>query len=102
MESVKMEILVDQIPSNQMIKAHMATGLRRRIVSMMIAWIGLGALVGTINGMQVNGGAVGILAQVTAGMLVFVCMGTLLAFVGGKARGSIVGANCGLLVGVLS
>jgi hypothetical protein len=69
---------------------------------MVTAWVVLGAVLGTITGLHLGGGAIGLLSQVIAGIIVFSVLGLILALFTGRAKESLVGGTCGCVVGLMS
>ena len=69
---------------------------------MVTAWVVLGSVLGTITGLHLGGGAIGLLAHVIAGTLVFAVLGLILAPFSGRAKETLVGGACGCLVGLAS
>jgi hypothetical protein len=71
----------------------------RRVASMMLLWLGLGAFIGVLSAPP-NGGMIGFLAGALAGMIVLPAVGALFGLLGGRWREALVGAACGLVSGV--
>ncbi len=69
---------------------------------MVSAWVVLGGVLGTITGLHVGGGAIGLVSHVIAGTIVLGVLGLILAPFSGRAKESLVGGLCGCLVGLAS
>jgi hypothetical protein len=65
---------------------------------MVLVWLLLGALVGP-GCAPPDSGVVGIISGILAGLLVLPFLGVPLGLLGGRARESLLGGVCGLLVG---
>jgi hypothetical protein len=74
-------------------------GWGRRVTSMVILWLGLGALVGVLSA-PIDGGIIGFVSGALAGMIVLPVIGAALGLLGGVWRETLVGASCGLVSGI--
>lgn len=75
--------------------------LARRLLSMAAAWFAVGAMSGLHTGLRL-GDAGAVLAYTIAGMAVFSILGSILGLFAARARESLLGATCGMLVGLLA
>jgi len=74
--------------------------IKRRLVSMAVAWLFLGAVTGIHIGWRLNEGVLPIVSNAIAGMTVFSLIGVLMSFFADRAEESIIGGLCGMLVGI--
>jgi hypothetical protein len=72
--------------------------LARRVVSMLLLWLALGAVVGVLSAPP-GGGPIGFLAGAVAGMIVLPVLGVAFGVLGGHWRATLLGASCGLVSG---
>jgi hypothetical protein len=70
-------------------------GWTRQIASMVLLWLGLGALVGSLSAPP-DGGMVGFVAGALAGMIVLPIFGAVFGLLGGRWWETLLGAACGL------
>jgi hypothetical protein len=75
---------------------HPQLPLGRRVLSLSLTWLFLGAVIGVVNG-QETGGGVEIVCMMIGGMIALAIPGLVLGVIGGDPRGSIAGAAVGLL-----
>jgi hypothetical protein len=75
------------------------SAIGRRIKSMVLVWLGLGAVVGVLSAPP-DGGSIGLLAGSLAGMIVLPAPGAVLGLLGGRWRETLVGSGCGLVSGI--
>lgn len=73
-----------------------------RAFHMAGAWLAVGAVVGACNGLHLGGRAPMMAGQIVAGMIVYPCLGALLALIADSAVESLAGATFGLLVGAVA
>ena len=79
---------------------YFAPGWTRQIASMVLLWLGLGALVGSLSAPP-DGGMVGFVAGALAGMIVLPILGAVFGLLGGRWRETLLGAACGLTSAIL-
>src|SRR5262249_12588316 len=75
-------------------------GWTRQIASMVLLWLGLGALVGSLSAPP-DGGMVGFVAGALAGMIVLPIFGAVFGLLGGRWWETLLGAACGLTSAIL-
>jgi hypothetical protein len=68
----------------------------RRTLTMSLAWLIVGAMVGSIGGLQ-SGRVIEIVTGMLSAMIVLPIVGLFLGLIGGDAKGSVVGAVASLL-----
>jgi hypothetical protein len=76
------------------------TGIVRRTAAMTAVWLLLGATMGVTFGLRLQGGAIAVFAHVLGGMIACTLPGVLLGLFCAKAKESLVGGICGLLLGI--
>jgi len=74
-------------------------GWPKRVASMVLLWVGLGAVIGVLSA-PADGGMIGFLAGALAGMIVLPALGALFGLLGGRWREALVGTACGLVCAI--
>jgi len=77
------------------------SGMGQRLRSMTAAWAVLGLVVGAHGGWRIAPEPLTLISHMIAGLMVFSALGLVLGLVSGRARHSLVGGACGVLVGVV-
>ncbi len=75
--------------------------LRQRVLRMVTAWACLGAVMGMSLGME-SGGPIGAIAGTVAGAIEMAAFGAIFGLIGGSPEETLLGATCGIAVGLVA